>query len=70
MKGAGMHVSGRKFWIKPTNETNLGVARPFFDPLKAIILNFDYMNRKNKTNSKYLSFKYFFERNPKRDLYG
>ena len=33
MKGAGMLV--KKFWIKGTNlieETNLGVAQPFFDP--------------------------------------
>ena len=70
MKAAGMRVGSRKFWIKAINETNRGVAQPFFDPLKAIILNFDYMNRVNKTNSKYLGFKYFFERNPKRDLYG
>ena len=45
----------RKFWIKPLKETNLGVAQPFW-PLKAIILNFDYMNRVNKTNWKYIIF--------------
>ena len=36
--------SRRKFWIKPQKETNLGVAKPFFGPLKETISNFDYMN--------------------------
>ena len=39
----------RKFWIKPLKGTNLGVAQ-FFLPLRAITLNFDYMNRVNKKN--------------------
>ena len=46
----------RNFWIKPLKETNLGVAQPFFNPPKAIILNFNYMNRVNKTNWKYIIF--------------
>ena len=44
-KGGGAR---RIFLIKPLKETNLGVAQP----LKAIILNYDYMNRVNKTNWK------------------
>ena len=60
----------RKFWIKPLKETNLGVAPTFFWPVKAIILDFYYMNRVNNTNWKYIIFWYFFECNPKRDLYG
>ena len=61
----------RKFWIKPLKETSVGVAGlNLFFTLKAIILNFDYMNRVNKTNWKYISFWYFIECNPKRDLYG
>ena len=39
----------RKFWIKPLKGTNLGVVQ-FFLPLRAITLNFDYMNRVNKKN--------------------
>ena len=47
--------SRRKFWIKPQKETNLGVAKPFFGPLKETILNFDYMNGVNKKkNWKYI----------------
>ena len=46
----------RKFWIKPPKETNLGVGQPFFWPLKAIILNFDYMSRVTKMNWKYIIF--------------
>ena len=48
----------RKFWIKPLKETNLGMAQPFFDSyiVRAIILNFDYMNQVNKTNRKYIFF--------------
>ena len=42
---------GRKFWIKPLKETDLGVAQPI-----EAILNFDYLNRVNKTNWKYMSF--------------
>ena len=38
----------RKFWIKPLKETNLGMAQPFFWPLKTIILNFDYMTHVKK----------------------
>ena len=44
----------RKFWIKPLKETNLDVAQPFFDPYKW--LNFDDMNRVDKTNWKYIIF--------------
>ena len=44
--------SRRKFWIKPQKETNLGVAKPFFGPLKETILNFDYMNGVNKKKLK------------------
>ena len=40
----------RKCWIKPLKETSLGVAPTYFWPLKETILNFDYMNRVNKTN--------------------
>ena len=37
--------------------TSVGVAGPnLFLTLKRIILNFDYMNRVNKTNWKYISF--------------
>ena len=38
------------------NQTTNGDGRgpKFFWPLKAIILNFDYMNRTNKTNWKYI----------------
>ena len=43
MKGVGMLVGN--FELNPLKETSLGVAQPFFWPLKAIILNFDYMNR-------------------------
>ena len=39
----------RKFRIKLLKGTNLGVAQ-FFLPLRAIILNFDDMNRVNKKN--------------------
>ena len=40
----------RKFVIKHLKETNLGVAQPFLTPkLKETILNFDCMNRVNKT---------------------
>ena len=46
----------QKFWIKSLKEINLGVAPPFFLPLEAIILNFDYTNRVNKTNWKYIIF--------------
>ena len=42
MKGAGMLVG--KFELNPVKETNL------FLTLKQTILNFDYMNRVNKTN--------------------
>ena len=42
----------RKRWIKPLKETNLGVAPTYFWPLKETILNYDYMNRVNKTNWK------------------
>ena len=42
---------GRKFWIKPLKETDMGVAQPI-----EAILNFDYLNRVNKTNWKYMSF--------------
>ena len=48
MKGAGMLVEN--FKLNPLKETNLGVVQTFFGPLKALILNFDYMNRVNKTN--------------------
>ena len=57
-RGGGAYERGgdahRKFWIRPLKETNLGVAQTFFWPLKAIILNFDYMKRVNKTNWKYI----------------
>ena len=26
----------KEFWIKPLKETNLGMAQPFFDPLKRL----------------------------------
>ena len=42
----------RKFWIIPLKETNLGVVLTFFDPYKC----FDYMNRVNKINWKYIIF--------------
>ena len=54
MKEVGMLVGN--FELNPLKETILGVAQPFFWPLKAIILNFDYMNRVNKTNWKYIIF--------------
>ena len=54
MKEVGMLVGN--FELNPLKETFLGVAQPFFWPLKAIILNFDYMNRVNKTNWKYIIF--------------
>ena len=47
-----------------------GRGPTFFLPLKAIMLNFDHMNRVNKTNWKYIIFKNFFECKPKRDFYG
>ena len=37
-------------------EITLGVAQFFFLSLKAIFLNFDYMNRVDKTNWKYKIF--------------
>ena len=37
----------RKSQIKPLKETNLGVAQPFFLPLKETMLNFDYINGVN-----------------------
>ena len=40
----------RKFGIKPPKEDQSGRGPTVFLPLKAIILNFDYMNRVNKTN--------------------
>ena len=59
----------RKFWIKPLLKGDQSRRGPtFFWPPKAIILNFDYMNRVNKTNWKHIIFKYFFECNPKRDF--
>lgn len=66
--GGGGENFRRKVWIKPPKKTNLGVARPFFDPPKENILNFAYMNRVKKTNWKYKIFLYFFAWNPKRDL--
>ena len=54
MKGVGMLVGN--FELNSLKKTILGVAQPFFWPLKAIILNFDYMNRVNKTNWKYIIF--------------
>ena len=39
----------KEAWIFVRKETNLGVAK-FFFPLKETIVNFDYMNRVNKTN--------------------
>ena len=39
----------RKFCFKPQREINLGVAQLFLTP-KETILNFDYINRVNKTN--------------------
>ena len=51
MKGAGMLVG-----IYELKETTLGVAQFFFFSLKAIFFNFDYMNRVNKTNWKYIYF--------------
>ena len=66
--GGGGGNFRRKVWIKPSKNTNLGVAKPFFDPQKGNILNFAYMNGVNKTNWKYIIFLYFFACNPKRDL--
>ena len=52
MKGAGMLVGNYEL-----KETTLGVAQFFFFlSLEAIFLNFDYMNRVNKTNWKYIIF--------------
>ena len=50
MKGAGMLVGNYEL-----KETTLGEAQ-FFLSLKAVFLNFDYMNRVNKTNWKYIFF--------------
>ena len=41
----------RKLLNKPLKETDLGVAQPI-----EAILNFDYLNRVNKTNWKYMIF--------------
>ena len=54
MKGAGMLVGNYEL-----KETTPGVAQFFFCfflSLKAIFLNFDYMNLVNKTNWKYIFF--------------
>ena len=66
--GVGRRDFRRKVWIKPPKNTNMGVAKPFFDPQKENILNSAYMNRVNKTNWKYIIFLSFFACNPKRDL--
>ena len=50
------------FELNPLKETILGVAQPFFSPLKAIILNFDYMNRVNKANWKKIIYFLIFLR--------
>ena len=60
MKEVGMLVGN--FELNPLKETILGVAQPFFWPLKAIILNFDYMNRVNKANWKKKKYSLIFLR--------
>ena len=50
MKGAWIFVGNYEL-----KETTLGEAQ-FFLSLKAVFLNFDYMNRVNKTNWKYIFF--------------
>ena len=59
MKGVGMLVGNYEL-----NETTLGVAQFFFLSLKAIFLNFDYMNGVNKTNWKYIIFLIFLRVQP------
>ena len=58
----------RKFWIKPLIRRPIWAWPNLFWLLKGIILNFEYMNRVNEMNWKYIIFKYFFECNPKRPL--
>ena len=50
-----------KFWIKPLEETNLGMAQAFFFTPK-----WDHF----KTCADKCIFLYFFVCNPKQDLYG
>ena len=53
MKGAGKLV-GNFEWNPEGDQSGRGPT--FFWPLKQIILNFDYKNRVNKTNWKYIIF--------------
>ena len=55
-EGVLPYETGGNFEVNPWRRPIWGWPNLFFWPLKAIILNFDYMNRVNKTNWKYIIF--------------